>query len=138
MERNYNILKNATDQDGKSFEIIRVPQAKTITVTSDDHAFFQDFINMEFEDGTVIKDGEPVKLILAASYLNFIVTNGVVIIPSYWKEGRSEEFRQKDEAFKQIIEKVFPERDIIQINTEAINIGGGGIHCICQQMPATD
>lgn len=138
MERNYNILKNATDQDGIPFEIIRVPYTKAIFETLDDYEHIQYLKNIDYEDGTVIEDDEPITLILATSYLNFIVTNGVVLIPAYWKEGRSEEFSQKDEAFKQIIKKVFPNRDIIQINPEAINIGGGGMHCISQQMPAAN
>ncbi|MFC2163781.1 agmatine/peptidylarginine deiminase [Acidobacteriota bacterium] len=138
MGRNFNILKNATDLDGKPFEIIRVPYTKAIYETLDDYNHIQYLKNISFEDGTVIEDDESITLILATSYLNFIVTNGVVLIPAYWKEGRSEEFKQKDEAFKQIIEKVFPNRDIIQINPEAINIGGGGMHCISQQMPATN
>jgi len=137
MERNYTILKTATDQDGLPFEIIRVPYTKAIYETLDDSDHIQFLKNMKFEDGTVIADDESITMILATSYLNFIVTNGVVLIPAYGKEGRSEEFRQKDEDFKQIIEKVFPNRDIIQINPEAVNVGGGGMHCISQQMPAT-
>lgn len=138
MERNLSILKTATDQDGKAFEIIRVPYTKAIYETVDDEDHIQYLKSIDFKDGTVIEDDEPITLILATSYLNFIVTNGVVLIPAYWKEGRSEDFRQKDEAFKQIIKKVFPNRDIIQINPEALNIGGGGMHCISQQMPATN
>jgi len=136
MERNYNILKSATDQDGLPFEIIRVPYTKAIYETLDDSDHIQFLKNMKFEDGTVIEDEESITIILATSYLNFIVTNGVVLIPAYWKESRSEEFKQRDEAFKKIIQKVFPNRDIIQINPEAVNIGGGGMHCISQQMPA--
>lgn len=137
MERNFNILKTATDQEGKPFEIIRVPYTKGIYETLDDQYFIQYLKSTEYADGTVIGDDEQITLILATSYLNFIVTNGVVLIPAYWKVGRSEEFSQKDEVFKQVIKKVFPNRDIIQINPEAINIGGGGMHCISQQMPAT-
>jgi agmatine deiminase len=136
MERNYNILKTATDQDGKPFEIIRAPHTKAIYETLDDGDHIQFLRNLEYEDGTVIEDDETITIILATSYLNFIVTNNVVLIPVYWKEGRSEEFKQKDEAFKQIIANVFPDRKIIQINPEAVNIGGGGMHCISQQMPA--
>lgn len=138
MEANFNILKTASDQDGMPFKIIRAPYTEPIYETLDDFGHIQFLKNMKFEDGTVIGDDEPITIILAASYLNFIVTNGVVLIPAYWKEGRPEEFKQKDEAFKQIIQKVFPNRDIIQINPEAVNIGGGGMHCISQQMPSTN
>jgi agmatine deiminase len=139
LETNYNILKSATNHDGLPYEIIRVPHAKAIYKTFDyDETFVQYLRKMRFEDDTVIEEGKPVKAILPTSYLNFIVTNGVVLIPSYWKEGRSEEYLQKDEAFKQAIKEAFPNRDIIQINPEDINVGGGGMHCISQQMPASD
>jgi agmatine deiminase len=36
---------------------------------------------------------------------------------------------------KKLLEQLFPERKIIQINPLAINRGGGGIHCATQQQP---
>ncbi len=49
--------------------------------------------------------------------------------------GRPEVFRQKDEAVKRIFQQVFPDRTLVQINPENVNLGGGGMHCIVQQMP---
>jgi agmatine deiminase len=137
LEEAYHILKNETDQDGKPFKIIRVPYTEAIyeMMDSDDEVFL--FLkDLEYEDGTVIEEGSTIKTIIAASYLNYIITNGVVLIPSYWVEGRSQIIKEKDERFKQIMQEVYPDRDIIQINPENVNIGGGGMHCISQQMPA--
>jgi agmatine deiminase len=84
----------------------------------------------------VIANGSSIKALLAASYLNFVVANEVVLVPSYWKEGRAETVKQKDEAAQEVLRRVFPGRRIVPINPENINAGGGGMHCIVQQMPA--
>lgn len=137
MEENCQILKNATDQDGKPFTVIRAPHVEPLYEKLDANDLMFNYLReMPFEDGTVIAEEETVTMILAASYMNYVVTNGVVLIPIYWQEGRSEKVRKKDEAFKRIIEQVFPGRQIVQINPENVNLGGGGMHCISQQMPA--
>jgi agmatine deiminase len=136
MEENYRILQAATDEEGKPFKIIRVPIAAPIYETMDGNdEVFKMLQALTYEDGTVIEEGGEIKTILAASYLNYVIANDVVLIPSYWKPGRTEIFRQKDEAVKQIFQQVFPDRAIVQINAENINAGGGGMHCIVQQMP---
>jgi agmatine/peptidylarginine deiminase len=75
---------------------------------------------------------------IATSYLNFLVTKGLVLMASYWKPGRSEIIRKKDEAARKIIQDAFPNRKIIQINVEVFNEGMGGIRCATQQQPVTD
>ena len=136
MEENYRILKNAVDQDGKPFTIVRVPIAKPIYVTlTDQDEVYQLLKNLRYEDGTVIKEGEPITIVIAASYLNFLIANEVVLVPKYWKEGRDEKYKKKDETVQKIFENVFPNRRIVRINPENINAGGGGMHCISQQMP---
>jgi agmatine deiminase len=136
LEESFQILKNETDQDGNPFTIIRVPYAEAIyELMGQDDEVYKFLKDLEYEDGTVIADGSTIKTIIAASYLNYIISNGVIVIPTYWKEGRPEVFRKKDERFKQIVKQVYPNSKIIQINPENINIGGGGMHCISQQMP---
>jgi agmatine deiminase len=132
LEENYRILKEATDQDGKPFKIIRIPVADPILAkyTPKDK---NDYALRYFKGAEI---GKPVKYLLAASYLNFLVTNGVVLGAKYWKEGRPESIKKKDEEAKRILQAVFPDRDIIQIDAEAFNHGGGGIHCNTQQEPA--
>ena len=67
--------------------------------------------------------------------MNFFISNEVVLSAKYWKEGMPESEKKKDEEVKKILEHLFPERKIIQINPLAINRGGGGIHCATQQQP---
>ncbi len=137
MEENYVILQNATDQDGEPFDIIRVPSVDPIYEDLDKNdPMFNELRQLKYQDGTVINEDDTIRIMLPASYLNFVITNGVVLIPEYWKEGRPETMRQKDDKFKQIMEGLYPNRQIIQINPENVNIGGGGMHCISQQMPA--
>ena len=96
---------------------------------------FKRLETLKFEDGSIIQDDDKIKTVLASSYLNFIITNKVVLIPSYWKPGRSKVFSTKDEDFKKIIKNIYPNHTIVQINPENLNAGGGGMHCITQQMP---
>jgi agmatine deiminase len=76
-----------------------------------------------------------IKYVFTTSYLNFLVTNGIVLIPKYWKPERSEMIKIKDKKAKEILQQAFPHRKIIQIDAEPLNHGGGGIHCITQQQP---
>jgi agmatine deiminase len=64
----------------------------------------------------------------AAGYINFYVVNGAVIIPEF---GDSE----ADENARKTLIKLFPKREVIQLNIDALAAGGGGIHCVTQQEP---
>ncbi len=113
MEENYNILKNSTDQDGKAFRIIRVPVPPTL-------------YNVTDGSGRL-----PIR-----SYLNYAVTNGAVIMQTYWRQGRSSALKETEDGVKEILKGVYPGRQVIGIDTESLNLWGGGIHCITQHMPA--
>lgn len=137
METNYEILSKAVDQDGKSFKIVRVPIAEPIEVTvTEKDPIYNMLVDLNYQGGFTFKKGEPVTIEIAASYMNFLIANDVVLVPAYWKEGRSESMKEKDERVGKIFEKVFPNRRIVRINPENVN-AGGGMHCISQQMPKT-
>ena len=65
----------------------------------------------------------------AAGYLNFYVCNGAVIAPQFGD-------LKTDRAARDTLAHLFPTRDILQLNIDAIAAGGGGIHCTTQQEPA--
>ncbi|HEY3778131.1 MAG TPA: agmatine deiminase family protein [Rhizomicrobium sp.] len=65
---------------------------------------------------------------LAASYVNFYLANGAVIIPAFDNPA--------DEPARAVLAACFPDREIVQVDARAIVDGGGGIHCITQQEPA--
>ncbi|CBJ27089.1 agmatine deiminase [Ectocarpus siliculosus] len=64
---------------------------------------------------------------LAASYVNFYLANGAVILPGYGVP--------EDEAAVRLFKAIYPEREVIQVDTRAVALGGGNIHCITQQQP---
>lgn len=62
-----------------------------------------------------------------ASYLNFLITNGGVIVPQYGDEN--------DETAVRQLQKIFPHHEVVGVPTREIVYGGGNIHCITQQQP---
>jgi agmatine deiminase len=84
------------------------------------------------------KDGKPIKVILASSYLNFLISNKVVVAQKFWKPGAPEAWKALDKKAQDILQKAFPDRKIVAIDPRAINIGGGGIHCNTQQKPLVE
>ena len=64
----------------------------------------------------------------AAGYINFYVVNGAVIAPEFGD-------LMADNKAKSTLQDLFPGRDIVQLNIDAIAAGGGGIHCTTQQQP---
>ncbi len=136
MEENYEILQKALDQEGKPFKIVRMPLPKTILGEMKPGDSVYDYIStLDYEDGSEFPVGDPVRVIAAASYLNFLITDQVVLGQKYWKEGLEKTIKDRDEKAAQILKEVFPNRKIIMLDALAINYGGGGIHCISMQEP---
>jgi agmatine deiminase len=66
---------------------------------------------------------------LTTSYVNFYLANGAVILPMFGDP--------MDDAAHDTISAAFADRHAIQIDVSDLVYGGGGIHCITQQQPAT-
>ena len=130
MEANFEILKNSTDQDGRPFNIIRIPTAELMTKQIV-YSSLSDTEKYWFENAT--KD--TVEFYLASSYTNFVIANGVVVTAKYWTEGLSDEIAIKDAEAKRILEMAFPNRKIIQIDCMPLNHDGGGLHCHSRSEP---
>ena len=136
MEVNYNILKNAKDQNGKSFKIIKVPMPFPVLNTLQPGDGVYDILSqLTYIDGSKFPKGKPVDVIAAASYLNFLIANKVVLMAKYWKPNLPLEIKKRDEEAFYIIQNAFPDKKVIAINTLAVNLGGGGIHCITINEP---
>jgi len=136
-EENLKILKSATDQDGNPFTLIPMPDAPAVVETLHPGDGVYDYLaaNDKMRRFNRIPEGEPIRVILASSYLNFLITNRVVLAQKFWREGRPEAWRATDERAMRILREQFPDREIIAFDAGAINIGGGGIHCNTQQVP---
>ena len=96
-------LGEARDAEGRRLEIVEIAQPKKPK---------SDF------------RGRP----LQASYINFYLTNGGLVMPAFDDP--------HDERARDALAECFPGRDILQIDALDIVEGGGGIHCITQQEPA--
>lgn len=98
-------LSGATDSKGKKLEIIRIPSVGS-------------FKN---------KEGQ----ISAASHINFVIANNVVIVPTY-------ETMNSKRALS-ILQDFFPNRKVLGLSSVGLlgagNAGGGSFHCITQQQP---
>lgn len=138
MNENLKILEQSTDQDGKPFNIIKVPLPDLITrniiakPSNDSIEGNLDISPDNFVPSEAPEFGDSLLRVPAASYLNFLVTNGFVLLPTYAAMGSSE---KKEEAVRKIFEKQFPGRKIIFFNAMVQNWAGGGIHCSTQQQP---
>ena len=137
MEANLKVLQNAKDQDGNKFELIPMPSAPGIieTLKAGDGVYDYLVSNDSIIKQNPIPKDKPIKVILASSYLNFLISNKVVIAQKFWKPGAPEEWKALDKKAADILQKAFPDRKIVTFDPRAINIGGGGIHCNTQQKP---
>nr|WP_294902904.1 agmatine deiminase family protein [uncultured Lacibacter sp.] len=139
MNENYNILKNATDEDGNAFTIIKVPLPDLITkkvqarqkIDSGEVTFDVELKN--FVPSEAPKAGDSIYRVPAGSYMNYLVTNKTVLLPTYTAYGSSKE---KEEQVRKIFEEQFPGRKIVFIDALMVNWSGGGIHCSTQQQPS--
>lgn len=136
LEVNYQILRQSTDQDGMPLNILRMPLPHHIFVSMVPGDGVYDIIkDYKYQDGSAFPEGQPVKIIAAASYLNFLIANDCVLMPRYWKEGLSLNIKTRDAEAMAILQSVFPGKKIIALDVLAVNLGGGGIHCITLNEP---
>jgi agmatine deiminase len=61
-------------------------------------------------------------------YTNFYLCNGAVIVPTRGTE-------TDDEALA-LLGSLYPGREVVGVAGETLALGGGGVHCITQQVPA--
>lgn len=95
-------LSEARDAKGRAFDIVEIAQPQR---NQDDWR------------------GRP----LAASYVNFYLANGGLIMPAFDDPADLPAFRT--------LKDCFPDREVVQLNARDLVQGGGGIHCITQQEP---
>lgn len=104
LRENLEILKGATDAGGRPFQIVTLPLPKTKI------------------EGTTV-DGSAY---VPASYANFYIANGVVLVPLYDE--------RYDRLALDLFARFFPGRDIVGIDCADLVWGQGSIHCITQQL----
>ncbi len=65
---------------------------------------------------------------LPATYANFLIINGAVLLPFYANEA-------KNQQAKEALQEAFPRHEIIGINCEPLIQQHGSLHCITMQYP---
>lgn len=136
LEENYEILKKAKDQDGNRFTILRMPHPDMDYEMSSRSDTMNEWLAEFRFDKTLDPMPENAYIAAASSYMNFVIANGVVLVPQYFKKGEDQAIRARDAQAVAVLESVFPDRKVIGIDAYAVNLGGGGMHCITAHEPA--
>ena len=98
---NLDRLRSMTDQDRRPLQVVTLPMPPALH-----------------------HDGQR----LPASYANFYVANGVVLMPAY--DPRT------DAIARATLARCFPGREVIPIDSRDLVWGLGSFHCVTQQWPA--
>ncbi|MFL5521136.1 MAG: agmatine/peptidylarginine deiminase, partial [Gemmatimonadales bacterium] len=101
LQDNLKRLRTMKDQDGQALEVITLPMPRPL-----EH------------------DGQR----LPASYANFYIANGVVLLPTY--------DRERDPIAIDVLQRCFPDRRVVGIDCTDLVWGLGAFHCVSQQWPA--
>ena len=100
LRENLERLRHMTDQDGRPLRIVELPMPPA----------------MYEQDQR-----------LPASYANFYIANGAVLLPGY--------DTARDEEARQALQPLFPDREVVIIDCRDLVWGLGAIHCVTQQWP---
>lgn len=138
----YKQVKEAVDQDGNPFGVIAMPASSPLhllELTPDDDVWYWYEPLNKFQK--TLEEGGSLYVIGATSYMNFVITNKVVLIPKYYVEGGpvfvTKEIQETDLHAKEIMESLMGDkRTIVAINPLSLNFGGGGMHCITAHQTA--
>ncbi len=114
-------LESATDARGRSLEVILLPSPGPLTITE------QEATGVDPVAGTLPRRPRDR---MAASYVNFYTGTERVVYPLL-------DERYDDQA-AEVLGGCFPDRIVVGVPAREIILGGGNIHCITQQVPATD
>ncbi len=111
-------LEAVSDARGRAIEVHRLPLPGPLYISETEAAGIQG------SDGMDRSTGER----LAASYANFLITNGRVVFPLLDE--------RYDAEVAAALAALFLGREIVGVPGREIVLGGGNIHCITQQVPA--
>ena len=111
-------LLAARDARGPRLEVVPVPIPGRLTVTE------EEVRDIEAVAGTMPRRAGSR---LAASYVNFYAANDRIVYPLL--------DTRTDDAAAAVLADCFPDRRLVGVPAREIVLGGGGIHCITQQVP---
>ncbi len=115
----YERLRRARDARGRELKVHKIHQPGPLYMTAEEAA------GVDARDGSYPRRAGDR---LPASYINFYIANKCVVMPLFDKRW--------DAAARRSLQKLFPTREVVGVETREILLGGGNIHCITQQIPA--
>ena len=112
-------LQAARDARGRRLKVHRLPMPGPLRLSEREAA------------AVIAREGTERRVAgerLAASYVNFYIANGGIVMPLL--DGRT------DRAAARVLKRLFPGRRVVGVPAREVLLGGGNIHCITQQLPA--
>jgi len=136
----YNILDSTLQNMEKNFKIIKVPHPNPdpFQMVVDSTKFRFGVPYSMFNKKLGLKHGDTINWTGARSYMNFVISNKVVLIPQFWEAGKPMALKAEDSIAKEVFKSVYPKRDIIGIPLNELKWVGGGMHCRYQSQPKLD
>ena len=116
---NLEFLKSVRDAKGRPLQIHRIHQPDPILITAEESQY------VDSVDGTLPRNAGDR---MAASYVNFYIANGGIVMPVF------DDIHDRP-AYEQM-RRLFPGREVVRVPAREILLGGGNVHCITQQQPA--
>lgn len=113
------LIADTTDSNNPNFETLQENITRLQSFRTPDG---RPFASVQMPLPHVVgDDGEP----LAASYLNYLVLNGAVLVPTYGQP-------DSDQDALEIVGDCFPEREVVGFECSDIIHEGGALHCMSQ------
>ena len=113
----YQFLCEQTDAKGRKLKVHKMCVTK-------EPCYLKDAESIDYAEGSIPREENEISI---ASYLNFLIVNGAIILPQYGDEN--------DALAVEQAQAMFPDRKIVGVQTTEVAYGGGNIHCITQQQP---
>ncbi len=101
LQENLERLRTMRDQDGRPLRVVTLPMPRAL-----------------------YHEGQR----LPASYANFYIANGLVLLPTYDPE--------RDAEAQTALQRLFPGREVVGVDCTDLVWGLGAFHCVTQQWPA--
>ena len=111
------------DPEDEHFDALKKMEAELKALRKSNGEPYQ-LVPLPWPDACYAPDGHR----LPATYANFLLINGAVLVPTY-------QVRQ-DAAALAIFRTIFPDREVIGIDCRPLILQHGSLHCVTMQYPA--
>ena len=137
MQRNLEILVRSTDAQGRPLRVLKLPlpnvvERRVYLSAEADTRFSREWTADSFPARERRKQGDWVMQVASSSYLNFVVANGVVLLPDYRAHGTPAALQGQ---VTRVMEAAFPGRELRFVDALGANWVGGGAHCATLSEP---